>query len=107
VATTDEQAREDLWPHYQVMMSRIGAERGWPPVTRAQFDREAGPDGSLYVGAPETVARKIAATMRTLGLARFDMKYRNGVMPREKLLASIELYGTRVVPLVREALGET
>jgi hypothetical protein len=68
VATTDEQPREDLWPHYQVMMSRIGAERGRPPVTRAQFDREAGPDGSLYVGAPETVARKIAATMRTLGL---------------------------------------
>jgi len=106
VATTDEQAREELWPHYQVMMSRIGAERGWPPVTRAQFDREAGPDGSLYVGAPETVARKIAATMRTLGLARFDMKYSNGALPHEQLLASIELYGTRVVPLVREALRD-
>ena len=77
------------------------------PVTRAQFDREAGPDGSLYVAAPETLARKIAATMRTLGLARFDMKYSNGALPHEKLLASIELYGTRVVPLVREALGET
>jgi alkanesulfonate monooxygenase SsuD/methylene tetrahydromethanopterin reductase-like flavin-dependent oxidoreductase (luciferase family) len=50
VAATDEEGREDLWPHYQAMMSRIGAERGWPPVTRAQFEREAGADGSLYVG---------------------------------------------------------
>ena len=63
VAATDEQAREELWPHYQVLMARIGAERGWPPVTRAQFDREASPDGALYVGSPETVAQKIAATI--------------------------------------------
>jgi len=105
VAATDEQAREDLWPHYQAMMSRIGAERGWPPVTRGQFEREAGPDGSLYVGSPETVAAKIVATVRALGLSRFDMKYSNGALPHEKLLASIELYGTRVVPLVRAALA--
>ena len=68
VAATDDQAREELWPHYQAMMSRIGGERGWPPVTRAHFEREAGPDGALYVGSPETVAAKIAATVRTLGL---------------------------------------
>jgi probable LLM family oxidoreductase len=105
VAASDAQAREDLWPHYQVMMSRIGAERGWPPVTRAHFEREAGPDGALYVGSPETVAAKIVATVRALGLARFDMKYSNGALEHEKLLASIELYGTRVVPLVREALA--
>ena len=104
VAATDEQAREELWPHYQAQMSRIGAERGWPPLTRAHFEREAGPAGSLYVGAPDTVARKIAATVRTLGLARFDMKYSNGALPHGLLLASIELYGTRVVPLVRDAL---
>jgi probable LLM family oxidoreductase len=104
VATTDEQAREDLWPHYQVMMSRIGAERGWPPVTRAQFEREAGPDGALYVGSPETVAAKIVATVQALGLSRFDLKYSNGALPHDRLLASIELYGTRVVPLVAEAL---
>ncbi len=58
VAATDEQAREEIWPHYQAMMTRIGAERGWPPVTRAQFDREVGPDGALCVGSPETVARE-------------------------------------------------
>ena len=86
VAATDEQAREELWPHYAAMMTRIGAERGWPPVTRAQFEREAGPDGALCVGSPETVARKIAATVQALELSRFDMKYSNGALPHEKLL---------------------
>ena len=88
------------------MMTRIGAERGWPPVTRAQFEREAGPDGALCVGSPETVARKIAATVKALKLSRFDMKYSNGALPHEKLLTSIELYGTQVVPLVRESLED-
>ena len=106
VAASDEQAREELWPHHQTMMSRIGAERGWPPVTRAQFDREAGPEGALYVGSPETVAAKIVSTVKALGLSRFDLKYSNGALPHEKLLASIELYGTRVAPLVREALRD-
>ena len=104
VAPTDEEAREQLWPHYRDMMTRIGGERGWPPVTRAHFDREAGPDGALYVGAPETVATKIAATVRTLGLSRFDLKYSNGQLPHEVCLRSIELYGTVVAPRVRELL---
>jgi probable LLM family oxidoreductase len=104
VATTDEQAREDLWPHYAAMMTRIGRERGWPPVTRDHFDREAGPDGALVVGSPETVAAKIVRTVKALGLARFDMKYSAGTLPHDRLMASIELYGTRVAPLVREAL---
>ncbi|MEP7118170.1 MAG: LLM class flavin-dependent oxidoreductase, partial [Acidobacteriota bacterium] len=56
VAATDDEAREQLWPHYQAMMTRIGAERGWPPVSRQQFDREVGPAGALYVGSPDTVA---------------------------------------------------
>ena len=106
VASTDEQAREELWPNYYALMSRIGAERGWPPVTRAQFKREAGPDGSLYVGSPETVATKIAETMQTLGLTRFDMKYSNGPLPHEAQMTSIELYGTKVAPRVRELLDE-
>jgi probable LLM family oxidoreductase len=106
IGPTDEKAREDLWPNYQVLMSRIGAERGWPPVTRAQFDREASPDGALYVGSPETVARKIATTIQALGLTRFDMKYANGPMPHKTLMTSIELYGTKVAPRVRELLAE-
>jgi len=75
VGATDEQAKEDLWPHYAGLMNRIGAERGWAPIGRAHFEREAGPDGALYVGSPETVATKIAATMKALGLSRFDLKY--------------------------------
>jgi probable LLM family oxidoreductase len=105
VADTDERAREEIWPHYRAMMTRIGGERGWPPVTRGQFDREVGPDGALCVGSPETVAQKIAATVRTLGLSRFDMKYSNGQLPHDRMLASIELYGTRVAPRVRELLA--
>ncbi len=104
VADTDAQAREDLWPHHKAMRDRIGAERGWPPVTRASFDQEAD-GGSLYVGAPETVARRIAATAQALGIARFDMKYSSGTLPHAKLMRSIELYGTQVMPLVRDMLA--
>jgi probable LLM family oxidoreductase len=104
VADTDEQAREELWPHYKASRDRIGAERGWPPVTRASFDFEAG-GGALNVGAPETVARKIAATAKALGIARFDMKYSQGTLPHDKLMRSIELYGSKVIPLVRDMLA--
>ena len=104
VADTDEQAKEDIWPAYQRMMTRIGAERGWPPVTRAQFEHAAGPEGALYVGSPDTVAAKIVATVKALGLSRFDLKYSNGTLSHEALLRSLELYGTRVVPLVRAQL---
>jgi probable LLM family oxidoreductase len=104
VADTDQQAREELWPDYKQMRDRIGAERGWPPMTRAEFDREAD-QGSLYVGAPETVARKIAATAKALGISRFDMKYSAGPLPHEKLMRSVELYGSKVIPLVRDRLA--
>jgi alkanesulfonate monooxygenase SsuD/methylene tetrahydromethanopterin reductase-like flavin-dependent oxidoreductase (luciferase family) len=101
VAATDEQARDELWPHYQAMIDRIGRERGWPPTSRAQFDREAGPDGSLYVGAPETVAAKIVRTVRALGLSRFDLKYSAGTLPHALQMKSIELIGREVAPRVR------
>jgi alkanesulfonate monooxygenase SsuD/methylene tetrahydromethanopterin reductase-like flavin-dependent oxidoreductase (luciferase family) len=106
VADTDEEAMNDLWPHYAAMMTRIGAERGWPPATRAQFDREAGPWGALCVGSPETVALKIANTSRTLGLSRFNMKYSNGTLPHDKLRRSIDLFGTKVAPRVRELMQQ-
>jgi len=104
VAATDEQAKEEIWPHYEGLMNRIGSERGWAPIGRAHFEREAGPDGALFVGSPETVATKIARTITALGLTRFDMKYSNGTLPHDKLMTSIELYGTKVVPLVRQQL---
>ena len=104
VAETDEQAREELWPDYKAMRDRIGRERGWPPMGRDEFVSEA-EHGSLYVGSPETVARKIARTAKTLGIARFQLKYSAGPLPHEKLMKSIELYGRKVVPMVREMMG--
>jgi alkanesulfonate monooxygenase SsuD/methylene tetrahydromethanopterin reductase-like flavin-dependent oxidoreductase (luciferase family) len=105
VAATDEIARKELWPYMKESRDRIGAERGWGPMTRESFEREASDDGSLYVGSPETVARKIAATATALGLSRFDMKYSAGRMPHEKLMRCVELYGSQVIPLVREMVA--
>lgn len=105
VAETDEQAREELWPHFLSQRTRIGGERGWPPPTRAQFEQEAGPRGALFVGSPSTVAEKIVAAARSLRLGRFDLKYANGALAHERLLASIRLIGDEVAPRVREQLA--
>ena len=104
IAETDAQAREELWPHYRVMRDRIGSERGWPPTNRAEYEREIAA-GSLYVGSPDTVARKIAATVAALGASRFDLKYSAGTLPHEKMMRSIELYGSGVMPRVRALLA--
>lgn len=105
VGATDAEARDELWTHYQAFRNRLGRERGWPPAARDEFEMEAD-GGSLYVGSPETVAQKIAATIRTLGADRFDLKYANGTMPHEQLMASIERYGREVIPRVRELLAQ-
>jgi alkanesulfonate monooxygenase SsuD/methylene tetrahydromethanopterin reductase-like flavin-dependent oxidoreductase (luciferase family) len=85
------------------MRDRIGAERGWGPTSRVEFEREI-ERGSLYVGAPETVAGKIADTVRALGISRFDMKYSAGTLPHAAMLRSIALYGREVIPRVRALL---
>ncbi len=103
VAATDAQAREEIWPHYQRQNAKIGAERGWSPIRREDFEREAD-RGSLYVGSPETVARRIAGTVRMLGLHRFDLKYSVNQMPHDTLMGGIELYGTQAIPMVRDML---
>ena len=104
VADSDAQAREEFFPDYKKMRDRIGGERGWGPMRRQDFDAEV-EHGSLYLGAPQTVARKIAATVKALGLARFDLKYSAGPLAHAKLMRAIELYGTQVIPLVREMLA--
>ena len=104
IADTDAEAREQLWPAYRTMRDRIGRERGWPPMSRAEFEHEISA-GSLYAGSPETVARKIAATVRDLGASRFDLKYSAGTLSHDLMLRSIELYGREVIPRVRELLG--
>ncbi len=104
VGETDEAARADLFADYKRMRDKIGAERGWPPLTQADFAREI-EHGSLYVGSPETVARKIAATAKALSAVRFDLKYSAGPLSHEKMMRSIDLYGRKVIPLVREMLA--
>jgi probable LLM family oxidoreductase len=104
IAETDAIARDTFWTGYQQMRNRIGAERGWPPANRGEFEQEI-QYGSLYVGSPETVAQKIAATVKALGVDRFDMKYGAGPQRHEDLLRCIELYGTKVIPRVRELLA--
>ena len=105
IADSDAQAWDELYPAMEANRNAIGAERGWPPYSRLQFQHDIGPEGAVYAGSPETVARKIAATMKTLGATRFDLKYANGTLSHAKLMRSIELYGTKVAPLVSAMLS--
>ncbi|HKS02173.1 MAG TPA: LLM class flavin-dependent oxidoreductase [Arthrobacter sp.] len=105
IAETDEAAREELFPHWLAQRNRIGAERGWGPGNRREFDAMCGPEGALYVGSPETVAQKIALLKRNLGVDRFDLKYGNGTLPHESMMRCIELFGTVVAPRVAELLA--
>lgn len=105
VAETDEQAREEFWPHYLDVIGRLGKTRGFSTPTPESYAHEVGPHGALFVGSPETVAGKMARTMKTLGASRFDLKYGIGGLSHESLMRTIELYGTQVVPRVRELLA--
>jgi probable LLM family oxidoreductase len=104
IAETDDAAREELFPHWLAQRNRIGAERGWGPASRAEFDAMCGPEGALYVGSPETVAQKIVLLKRNLGVDRFDLKYSNGTLPHASMMRCIELFGSVVAPRVAELL---
>lgn len=105
IAGTDEEARETAWPAWREMRNRIGAERGWGPTSREEFESEI-ERGSQYTGSSETVARKIAATVKALGLSRFQLKYSSGPLGHDAMMRSIELYGREVIPRVRELLHQ-
>lgn len=106
IAETDDEARELFFPGYEEIRNRIGALRGWPPLRRDEFLSEV-ERGSLYVGSVETVAAKIAHAVRVLDVGRFDMIYSAaGTVSASARLRSVELYGTQVIPRVRELLAE-
>ncbi len=105
VADTDQTARDQFFGPSTEVMNRIGRERGWGPSSRAQFDRSAGPEGALFIGDPETLARKIIAHHKIFNNSRFLLQMAIGLMPHVQIMRGIELYGTRVAPIVREALG--
>lgn len=105
VADTDEQAMELYYPHWEAAFTRLAAERGGPVPTPAQFRQEA-VHGAQHIGSPETVARRVADTVRALGASRLAMKYSNATLPHEHMMRSVELFGSRVVPMVRDMLAE-
>ena len=105
VAATDQQAKAEFWPRWRDIIALIAPERGFAVPTEESFDWETGPRGALYVGSPETVARKIATNLRTLGATRFDLKYGMPGLTHEQLMTCIELYGQQVIPRVRELLS--
>ncbi len=105
VAATDDEAREELFPHWLGMRNRIGAERGWGPGSRAEFDALCGPEGALYVGSPDTVAAKIVRLKKSLGVDRFDLKFSSGTLSHTVMMRSIELFGTEVAPRVAAPLA--
>ncbi|MFC4131974.1 LLM class flavin-dependent oxidoreductase [Hamadaea flava] len=104
IAETDAEAKQIFWPHYRVMRNRLGRLRGWPAITQAEFEGEI-EHGSLYIGSPETVARKMAKSIEDLGVGRFDLIYTAGAQPVSARLRAVELYGTKVIPMVRDLLA--
>ena len=104
IADTDQEAKEIFWPRYRVIRDRIGRLRGWPPIRREEFDAEI-EHGSLYVGSPHAVAHKIADAVTTLGVGRFDLIYTAGSQPTSARLRTVELYGSTVIPMVRDILA--
>jgi probable LLM family oxidoreductase len=105
VAATDEEAVDEFWPRYLEVIRHYSRIRGFAVPTKESFMYEIGPDGALYVGSPETVAQKIAANLTVLNANRFDLKYGMGGLSDRALVTNIELYGSRVIPRVRELLA--
>ena len=105
IADTTQAAVDQFHGPSTEVMNRIGRERGWGPSSRAQYDRSTGPDGALFIGDPETVARKIIAHHKVFRNDRFLLQMAIGLMPHDQIMRGIELYGTKVAPIVRDALG--
>ncbi len=106
LAESSAQAADDLYPSYAKMMNRIGEERGWSPLSRQQFEYSRSPKGALLVGSPQEVIDKILYEHELFGHTRFLAQMSMGDMPHQKILKSIELYGSIVAPAVRKALGK-
>ena len=107
VADTDQQASDDFFPGYADAFTKIGKERGWPPVTRNQFEALRRPKGALLVSDPETVASKLLQLNEDLGgISRISFQMSVAALAHDKLMHAIELLGARVAPIIRKALPE-
>ena len=105
VADTSQEAADTYFPALKTMMDRIGRERGWPPLTREQYDAGLTLRGSTYAGSPEQVAEKILWQHELFGHKRFLVQFTVGSLPHAQTMRSIELFGTEVAPLVREEVS--
>ncbi len=104
IADTTEAAADQFYGPQAEVMNRLGRERGWGPTSRAHFDAARGPQGNLFLGEPEVVAQKIVAAHRVFKNDRFLLQMAIGLMPHAQIMRGIELYGTKVAPLVRKEL---
>jgi probable LLM family oxidoreductase len=105
VADTDQQASDDFFPGYAEAFTKIGRERGWPPVTRSQFEALRRPTGALLVSDAETVAAKVLQMDKALGgISRISFQMSVAALRHDKLMHAIELLGTQVAPIIRKAL---
>lgn len=105
IADTTDLAADQFYGPQAEVMNRIGRERGWGPTNRAHFDQARGPGGNLFLGDPETVAEKIVENWKVFRNDRFLLQMAIGPMPHDQIMRGIELYGTRVAPLVRKAVA--
>jgi probable LLM family oxidoreductase len=105
VAETTEEAAALFHGPLTAVMNRLGQERGWPPMTRAQYEHQIGPKGALVVGSPEAVAEKILFQHTIFRHQRFLLQLSVGPMPHAQVMRAIELFGTKVAPIVRSALS--
>ncbi|WP_268223402.1 LLM class flavin-dependent oxidoreductase [Sinomicrobium oceani] len=104
VAQTSEQAVADYYPGYAELWTKAGKERGWPPVTKAGFEALIAPKGVLVVGGPEEVAEKLLRHSEALGgIDRFTFQMDNAGLTHRQLMQSIELIGTKVIPLIKKS----
>jgi probable LLM family oxidoreductase len=105
VAETSQQARDEAFPPFATMMDKIGRERGWPPMSRVQFDASASLRGANFVGSPQEVIEKILFQHEIFGHGRFLVQFSVGTLPHDRIMRSIELFGTEVAPVVREEVA--
>lgn len=105
IGEDSQQAGDEFYPYYATMMNRIGRERGWPPLSRPQFDASRSPKGALMVGSVQQVIDKILYEHELFGNTRFLAQASIGTVPHKMIMKSIELFGTKVAPAVRKEIG--
>lgn len=105
IAETSQQAKDEAWPSVSALMDKIGRERGWPPMSRAQYDASTALRGANFIGSPEQVVEKILFQHEVFNHQRFLIQFSVGPLPHASLMRCIELFGTKVAPAVRKALG--